>query len=113
MRMSARMIILDAQGNFVKSLKTEIEKCYARACARTITDELKFQDERAVSSSKIHGLVLPLVHFPFGALIIESSRALFHTTQAPSQYHEFPHELFTFAFFIDCLVHKSFLLLDG
>lgn len=53
MRMSARMIILDAQGNFVKSLKSEIEKCYARACARTIIDELKLQDERAVSANMI------------------------------------------------------------
>jgi hypothetical protein len=48
MRMAIRMSVLDAQGRHVASLKAEIEKCYARACARSTAEELAFQDQREV-----------------------------------------------------------------
>ncbi len=43
MRMATRMNLLDAQGHFVKKIKAEIDKCYARATERTSVEELEWQ----------------------------------------------------------------------
>lgn len=51
LRMASRLGVLNAQGRHLATLKAEIEKCYARACARSIVEETAFQDEREVKKT--------------------------------------------------------------